>query len=250
MQQPTVSWKNALQEGRPITFNPLVLYRGVWINAATIMPITCSQFAVSRALELQILKDGATNLTDAQKIGCAAMGGCASSLFSCPAELTILQQQKTGDTLGTTLRRITSQYGVTSLYRSIGCTAIREGVYSVGYLGVCPIIQSRLAEVEALKDKPYTTWILGAFSAGLMGAVCSHPFDTIKTRMQGNLETSTSNEYRHFSGAARAVYNEGQMFAGMVPRGLRILGATIILSTFKEQAGGWLERSREQSSSE
>ena len=48
-QQPTVAWKNAMQEGRPIPFAPRVMYRGVLVNAFSIAPCNATQFAVNSA---------------------------------------------------------------------------------------------------------------------------------------------------------------------------------------------------------
>ena len=47
VDQPFVAVKNALQEGRPVSLSPAVLYRGVVINAGSIAPITAVQFAVN-----------------------------------------------------------------------------------------------------------------------------------------------------------------------------------------------------------
>jgi hypothetical protein len=56
IMQPTVAIKNALQEGRPVPTNPLLLYRGVFINAASFAPITAIQFGSNRVYEQQIMR--------------------------------------------------------------------------------------------------------------------------------------------------------------------------------------------------
>jgi hypothetical protein len=48
---PTVAWKNALQEGRPLSLAPSALYRGYVLNAGSFAPITMVQFGVNRLLE-------------------------------------------------------------------------------------------------------------------------------------------------------------------------------------------------------
>jgi len=55
IQQPTVAWKNALQEKRPFSANPVFLYRGVGINATSIAPITAVQFSVNGVLSNALL---------------------------------------------------------------------------------------------------------------------------------------------------------------------------------------------------
>ncbi len=60
---PTVAWKNALQEGRPLVLAPQALYRGYVINVGSFAPITCMQFGVNRLLEstLSATGDGAAS---------------------------------------------------------------------------------------------------------------------------------------------------------------------------------------------
>ena len=60
---PTVAWKNALQEGRPLVLAPKALYRGYLINVGSFAPITCVQFGVNRMLEsaLSTAGDGAAS---------------------------------------------------------------------------------------------------------------------------------------------------------------------------------------------
>ena len=73
---PTVAWKNALQEGRPLPFAPKALYRGYTLNASSFVPITCLQFGVNRALESLLASDGAPRLEFS-----------LSRLFSHPSDL-------------------------------------------------------------------------------------------------------------------------------------------------------------------
>jgi len=93
IQQPTVAWKNALQEKRPFSVNPLFLYRGVGINASSIAPITAVQFAVNGALTGLIKHD---DVRDWHRLAIAATAGAASALVSTPAEIIMIQQQKSG----------------------------------------------------------------------------------------------------------------------------------------------------------
>jgi hypothetical protein len=69
---PTVAWKNALQEGRPLPMAPNALYRGYLMNVGSFAPITCVQFGVNRLLEstLSVSGDGA---------GCVWAAQCADT---------------------------------------------------------------------------------------------------------------------------------------------------------------------------
>lgn len=51
--------------------------------------------------------------------GAAAGAGAASALVGCPAELLMIQQQKTGQRLLTEARRTVSELGVLGLYRGL-----------------------------------------------------------------------------------------------------------------------------------
>lgn len=69
-------------------------------------------------------------------------------------------------------------------------TAVREGIFTASYLGLKPVIQEDLTiwPGRSLKDRPTLTTFLAAATSGLLSAVVTHPFDTIKTRMQANLD--------------------------------------------------------------
>ena len=117
---PTVAWKNALQEGRPLPVAPRALYRGYLINVGSFTPITMVQFGVNRMLESALSGGGegarrargarragagggrtlmrgavfaGSDLSSLQRIGVAATAGMTSSLMSTPCELVIIQQQ-------------------------------------------------------------------------------------------------------------------------------------------------------------
>ena len=49
--QPTVTWKNYLQDGRSPPLNPAVWYRGWTVAVFMQAPVTCAQFGGSRLFE-------------------------------------------------------------------------------------------------------------------------------------------------------------------------------------------------------
>ena len=55
-----------------------------------------------------------------------ALAGATSALLSCPAELVMIQQQRTGHALREELREIGGRYGYSKLYR--GLVSHRSGV--------------------------------------------------------------------------------------------------------------------------
>lgn len=63
--------------------------------------------------------------------------------------------------------------------------ATRDGLYTAGYLGVCPVLQGHLAQMSTFKDAPGgVTFVVAGIISGLSAATVTHPADTIKTRMQ------------------------------------------------------------------
>jgi len=233
MQQPTVTWKNFLQQGMTPPMNPLVWYRGWGINSASIFPITCIQFGTNRFMEATLEQYGIKQ-DDSTRMGCAAVSGVASSLVGCPAELVMLHQQRSGGSLAEVAKNIIQNNGAHTLFRGWLPTAYREALWAGTYLALTPIVQERLAQVEALEPYPYATWALGAVTSGMVGAVTTHPLDTIKTRMQANLEPD-QDQYKRFIRTAKEVASQRFLYAGLLPRGGRIIGATFILSTVREK---------------
>mmetsp|Transcript_30042 Transcript_30042/g.50516 ORF Transcript_30042/g.50516 Transcript_30042/m.50516 type:complete len:282 (-) Transcript_30042:216-1061(-) len=240
IQQPSVCWKNFLQRGMPIPMNPVLWYRGWAVNAASIFPICFIQFGANRALE-GMLDNYDVKQTHFTRMGCAAGAGVSSAAVGCTAELMMLHQQKTGGSLVEVAKTIIQRDGAHTLLRGWLPTAYRESLWAATYLAVTPILQEKLRGVDALEPYPNATWALGAVSAGLFGAVATHPFDTVKTRMQANLE---GDFHKKFIRTAREVISQRQLYAGFLPRGGRVVGATFILSSVKERLATATENKR------
>ncbi|KAK9843463.1 hypothetical protein WJX81_004159 [Elliptochloris bilobata] len=181
VMQPTVAMKNALQEGRPVPWSPLALYRGYAVNAASIVPITAVQMGANRYIESVLLSaDPSRPLSPAERIGAALTAGATSAVLSCPAELLMIQQQRTGESLLVAARRV----GLRQLYRGLSVTAAREGIYTGCYLGLSP------AHPE------YNNW---------------------RTTVRHITQTQGTSG----------------LWAGLLPRGIRVVGACMILQTVR-----------------
>ena len=87
------------------------------VNGGSIAPITAIQFGVNRALEKGLKTANNGVLDKPSQIAIAAMAGASSSLLGCPAELLMIQQQKSGHSLVQQASQFIAKHGVSQLYR-------------------------------------------------------------------------------------------------------------------------------------
>ena len=230
--QPTVAVKNALQEARPIKFTPGFMYTGVVINAASIAPITAVQFGANRALTPYFAgKDGV--LSPTMKLATACTAGMISALVSGPAELVMIQQQRFNASLGSTFKSLISQKGVGIMGKGLSLAAGRDGLYTCFVLGSTAVITAQAQESFGLS--PSMAFTVGGLTSGIGAAVFTHPFDTIKTRVQGNaLDPNQMSIPQVF----KNIWKEGGVggfYKGFIPRGMRLTAAMFILNTSKDK---------------
>ncbi|OQS00653.1 Mitochondrial Carrier (MC) Family [Thraustotheca clavata] len=238
IQQPTVYVKNALQQGQPLVFQPKVMYRGVGINCLSIAPICAVQFAANGVLGRYISPDD-----DIGRILTAMVAGALSSLLSSPAELVMTLQQRTGQSIGSTVQEIVKSHGITRLYRGLPLTMFREASWCACYLALGPVVSTKLHHLfpntfgeKNTATTAQKTWAAmgGSIAAGLVAVLASQPIDTLKTIVQGNALDKAAPS---LTNQAKQVWNKGGMnlyYKGTVPRGIRLIGAVFIMSGTKE----------------
>lgn len=246
LMQPTVAVKNALQEGRPLPKHPALYYRGLLINAASMAPITATQFGTSRLIENLLTQRTGEAPGTAGRFLAAAAAGTVSAFIGSPSEMIIIHQQRNGRPLAAEVRHFFSTYGALPIYRGITACMARETMYAGGYLGLCPILYDRLKSSPSLAGyPPSTAMIIAGITGGVFAAACSHPFDTVKTRMQAYMYSKP--EYLTVRRSARTIYQEGgilQFWKGLTPRMTRIVAATFILTKVRQICVGHLEEQR------
>lgn len=106
---------------------------------------------------------------------------------SCGLTNTVLLECKLGNAMSDTSTKV--NWEGRRLPRVLpgvqGVTAVRDSLYTAGYLGVCPVLHEYVQNMDAFKGRSPTVQFLAAgITAGLLGAVVTHPADTIKTRQQ------------------------------------------------------------------
>ncbi|CAG9464655.1 unnamed protein product [Pedinophyceae sp. YPF-701] len=233
--QPTITIKNALQDGRTPTMTPRALYTGWGAGAASIAPITAVQFGANRFYG-GLARDAGLSDNVATRMSTAALAGITSGAVAGPFEAVVIQQQKVGGGILETAKRLVNERGVSrGLFRGISMTCVREGLYTMGYLGIAPAIKDALLEQGWSESSAFGT---SAVTGGLIACVLTHPSDTIKTRMQANMDVEEKPQYRSSLSTMRHVLGEGGLagfFSGAAPRALRLVGAVFILNMSKEK---------------
>jgi len=191
--QSTNYWKNAKQQGLPFTLDPRVLYRGYTVNVIQNGLCVMSQFYLAGVMK-NIMTGGVDRpLSNSEKIASGVSAGAISSIFAGPMELVMIQQQIKGTGLLATAGELLAG-GPSTIWRGTSGMALREGIYAGGFLGVIPVareeIQKRYPDMSADQAR-----LAGTFLAGPLCSLASHPPDTIKTCLQGDIEGAKYRGY-------------------------------------------------------
>jgi hypothetical protein len=235
--QPMLYCKNASQQGLPLSLNPMVLYRGLTVSVLNMASLTALQFPLS-SISAGLITGGesATRpLTDGEQVASGFCGGALSGFLCAPMELVLIQQQRFGGSLLGTPVRIMSEAGALSIMRGLIPSCGREGLFTAGYVGVGPAFAKALrekAELDAVKAK-----MLGAIGAGVLCATLSHPMDTMKTCMQGDIQQTT---YKGIMQTYSTLMSQGGVsafFRGWGWRTSRMILAVGIMTECKERLG-------------
>ncbi|GMH33328.1 hypothetical protein BSKO_01162 [Bryopsis sp. KO-2023] len=247
IMQPIVAIKNALQEGRAVPWNVAHLYRGLGINILSMAPITATQFGANRMCEQLTRNITGRDVDPSGRVFCAAAAGAISGFVGSPAELLVIQQQKNGRSIINETKAVVQNYGLRSLFcRGLALSVCRESIYAGNYLGLYPVLERYLEESPDMAKYPKGTPSLAAgVAAGFLGSFLSHPFDTVKTRLQAHMYSRP--EYVTSLGGMATVCREegvGGLWKGYTPRGFRILCAVFILNGFRTYMVDHLENAR------
>lgn len=209
MNYPLLSWKNTVQQGLPISMNPKIIYRGVVMACLNLGGTTGVQFGTTGYFQ-KLLKGAGADATQTQ-MGGAFLGGLASGVPCSLWELTMIQQQRHGTTLLGTLPGVASKYGSMQIFRGLSMTLGRESLFTLAMLGITPKIQSVLVEGSGMESN--TALAAGALCGSFFAATITHPMDTIKTCMQGDMGrekyttvTGTGNKLMAEYGVAKGLF--------------------------------------------
>jgi solute carrier family 25 (mitochondrial carnitine/acylcarnitine transporter), member 20/29 len=220
---PLLSWKNTVQQGLPISFNPSIVYRGLVMACLNLGGTTGVQFGTTGYFQKMLASAGADQ--NQTQMGGAFLGGLVSGLPCSLWELTMIQQQRFGTTLLGTIPGVYSKYGAPAVFRGLTMTLGRESLFTLAMLGITPKIQSTLVESSGI-DK-HAALAAGALAGSFFAATLTHPMDTIKTCMQGDLGRE---KYTTVSGTGAKLAAEYGVARGLF-KGLAFR-ITLIATTF------------------
>ena len=237
--QPFNYAKNMVQQQRPISLNPMVMYRGVAANCINMGSCTMIQFAVGGKLKNQISasnQDPTKPLSLQQEMTCGIIAGTTSAIVGSPLELIMIQQQRKGGGVATRLGDIFQN--PTNITRGFVGAAIREALWTCGYLSIPPVVRRSLMDsYPETFDTNDKARVPAALLGGLFACYLTHPFDTIKTCMQGDIEREI---YGNFIQTASKIRNDSGIpgfYRGATFRYGRMVCAVFIMDLMREKIG-------------
>lgn len=211
--------------------DPRVLYRGLLMSVGNMAVLTGLQFPLTGAVSKAITGGESRTLSKVEQISAGFIGGAISGLACAPMELVMIQQQRFGKSLAGSAGHIVSTSGPIGLMRGFWMSCGREGIFTAGYLGIGPVIVEELQTTYNQSES--TAKMGGAVASGVIAASVSHPLDTIKTCMQGDIEKTT---YGSLSDTASKLYAESgpsRFFRGYAWRTSRMICAMFIMNECK-----------------
>ena len=225
INHPLFTLKNRIQCAHKFTLNPLILYRGVLGNAASMVPLVTIQIS-SNIFILDKIHDILGIGLQYEKPISAFFAGNLSSIVSTPIELTLVQQQKCNKTFARSGIDFLRNHGLKKSYTGLVGTSIRTGFVSSGFIAIMPQFKYLFQE-SGYNDELAT--LLGGFGAGLLSTFLSHPFDTIKTIQQDRADTDQVLKFKETYHKIIKEKGVRGLYTGVLARSTRVISATLIL---------------------
>jgi hypothetical protein len=226
--------------------NPTVVYRGVLVNAGSIGPISAIQYAANGVLSTISKKTlGEENASaPIPTLMTAATTGALSAAVVAPAELVMISQQRSGDSVWQVLKQIGNVHGVKGYFRGLTATATREAGWTFGFLGLAPVIKNALREdSKFFNANEGAATMASSVVAGQAAALLTQPADTIKTLLQADRGITHPQQFNTSSEAIKHLYNKSSIegggiksfWRGIIPRSTRCIMAVYILSESQQK---------------
>ena len=126
---------------------------------------------------------------------------------------------------------IINRYGYAKLMRGLLMSSNREAIFTAGYLGMPKLFTNMFENKLGLNKK--ISYIGATVTSGICASTLSHPFDTIKTCMQGDIE---NKKYSTVTNTGKKLYQSGgfkRFYNGWFWRTGRMILAVSILNLCK-----------------
>lgn len=176
------------------------------MNTVNMGSCTMIQFVVGGKLK-NIVTGGeaqSRHLTLGEEMTCGIGAGAVSGLAGGPLELIMIQQQRKGGNTVETVKNVIKN--PPDVYRGFVGIAIREALWTCGYLSIPPVVRRTLMDkYPDTFDTNDKARVPAALIGGLFACYMTQWADTIKTCMQGDIERKT---YGSFTQTARTLYAE------------------------------------------
>lgn len=104
---------------------------------------------------------------------------------------------------------------------------LREGLFTMGYMTLGSVLAKKITDTTGLTG--FVAAFAGSSLGGVIAATLSHPFDTIKTCQQGDIERKT---YGTLKETTQTLYEQGgarRFFSGWAWRTSRMICAIFII---------------------
>jgi hypothetical protein len=226
--QPTLYWKNARALKLPFTLNPRIIYRGTAASMFNEIQMMAIQYGITGFFHQVFHGENPDKMSTSHHFISATLGGIISACFTSPVELVMIQQQQFGGTLIGTPIKVIKDYGIfhNGMFRGLGPAMMRDSIYVTGLLGFTPYFQDTFEKEFEMSTG--NAGVCASMLGGLVAAVPSHPFDIVKTCMQGDMGKGT---YVGIIATAKKLWSEGganRMFNGCMWRTINITATVYI----------------------
>lgn len=219
---PLWTLKTLIQQKKPLTLSWRVLYRGVASHAASSIPLDTIQTTASRIFYEHPYFKSIPNVRRRLLGGC--FGGCFGALISSPAEMIMTRQLDKGISVQNACKDLWSEGRVKRFYAGIGSTLVRDSLFCCGFFSGVPILRDRF---ERQGFHTGLASVIGGIFSGIITAIISQPFDTIKTVIQSspdNLSTLSVGRQILIKDGFRGLFSGLTLRVGRVASGILILG--------------------------
>ena len=232
---PFEGLKKRLQSGQPITassFHPTELFRGSIPFATSVMAATVASMTLHKALQTRSWYDSSSPTCEA---GSAMMSGALGAVVgSTPVENVILTQQlnKTGPFKAV---RILFKQGISRPWLGLPELMMREAGFAGSMLWggrAAKNVAYEKTQSEALSH-------VAEFGACILGAVITHPADTLATHKQKNNGALSSSQ------AVKNIFQKHGLlgfFRGCSHRIFLFTGCAVLIPRIEKRAHDILEK--------